>query len=269
MSAAIGGGSGRLSCSTLAGCAVDPEIEGQLTAARREQVAEHRAEARAAPPAPRRPDGRPPDRRRRRTIRRARDARTDQSPLLHVAQMILAHVLVALEELTPRDGEPVQATPRAFTIIQLDDPGGRSWRNQDAARSVRARRSDGHGRSSRTPTRRTSSTASPPFSTRSPATSASRSRSRPPLSASPDPSSIRRARLTNILWDCQCDADRPHVWTRAHVALLNDLEAMATASTSLDGDELVDAAARQSRNATATRLSSPRAPDSARRISTA
>ena len=28
---------------------------------------------------------------------------TDQSPLLHVAQMILAHVLVALEELTLRD----------------------------------------------------------------------------------------------------------------------------------------------------------------------
>ena len=103
MSAAIGGGSRRLSCSTFACCASMRKSKRELPvratpadcAARRGTSRRRRAL--------RRPDGRATRRRNEKNVSPWSRMGADESPLLHVAQMIVAHVLVALEQLTLGD----------------------------------------------------------------------------------------------------------------------------------------------------------------------
>ena len=81
----------------------DAEVERELPIARGDEMPQHRAELRAAVE---RLVCLPHDRHvGKREEHLAVTARrgTDEPPLLHIAQMILAHVLVALEELTLRD----------------------------------------------------------------------------------------------------------------------------------------------------------------------
>ena len=104
MSTASGGGSGPPELKHFRGLGFEPEIEGQLADARRQQVAHDRAEARAV--------GQfgigLPDHRdigeRVGTSPLPRCAGLDEAPLLHVAQVIVSQMLAALEHLTTRDG---------------------------------------------------------------------------------------------------------------------------------------------------------------------
>ena len=118
MSAAIGGGSRRLSCSTLAGCA---SIRKSNASWPSRDASRLRSTARKRGAVGERFIGLAHDRhveKRVEWLSVLAMRGSDESPLLHVAQMIVAHVLVALEQLPLRRCWPTRGRSRAFTIIQ-------------------------------------------------------------------------------------------------------------------------------------------------------